>query len=661
MTRARNRPGRRRGWIVAACAWLLAAAPAPLRPAAHPPDRVGRLALHPCGEFGALCGRLERPLDPRAPAGRRIGIGFEYYRHRDHARPALGLIVGAEGGPGYATTDARANYLTLFWPLLDRRDLLLMDNRGTGTSEAIDCPALQQARGQTVAGVGACGRSLGAAASLYGSGLAADDLAALLDALGAGRIDLYGDSYGTFFAQVFAARHPGRLRSLVLDGAYPVIGEDPFYAAAGTAVRRTLDAACRRAPACRALPGTSLGRITRLLDRLRAHPLTGTTPDIDGTTMTVTLDPASVGNVLYDGTSGSLNLREIDAAARALLDGNDPAPLLRLVAENIRTEGDGLPADSPAIYSRGLNAAVSCMDYPQLYDMTAPPAARRAQAAARIAAKQARDPGVYAPLTLADWLRLPLDISVLAQCEDWPLPDPPYPPGHPIPPGDAYPAVPALVISGEMDILTTPEEGAMVAHQFPAARRLVLANSFHVDAVGDTDDCASAIVRRFVASGGDPGDVSCAAHIRPLRLPPGFPRHARDMAPATPLPGNQADAADRALAAATVQTAGDALARWWLSDSAMPGLRGGSFAVAMDGDTVTVTLRALRWTEDLAVSGRVAWNQATGAVRARLSLSTTDGRHGALRAHWDDRAPDARATLAGSIAGHVLAAATDAP
>ena len=648
-------------WLVAACVWLLAAAAPPPHAGGPADDRVGQLALHPCGKFGGLCGRLERPLDPRAPAGPRIGIGFEYYRHRDRTRPSLGLIVGAEGGPGYATTEARANYLVLFAPLLDRRDLLLMDNRGTGLSGAIACPALQAMRGQTVAAVGACGRSLGPAASLYGTALAADDLAALLAALGAGRIDLYGDSYGTFFGQVFAARHPDRLRSLMLDGAYPVIGEDPFYGAAGAAVRRTLDLACRRAPTCRDLPGASLDRIGRLLDRLRAHPITATAPDRDGTPMTVTLDPPAIGNVLYDGTSGSLNAREIDAAARALLDADDPAPLLRLVAENIRTEGDGLPEGPPTHYSRGLNSAVSCMDYPQLYDMTAPAATRRAQAASRIAAKQAADPGVYAPLTIPEWLRLPLDISVLEQCAAWPLPAPPYPPGRPIPPGAAYPAVPTLVLSGEMDILTTPEEGGIVARQFPAARRIVLANSFHVDAIGDTDGCAAVIVRRFVASGGDPGDTSCAARIKPLRLPPGFPRHARDTPPATPLPGNAAPEADRALAAAAVQTAGDALARWWFTEDGLPGLRGGRLSVAMDGEAVAVTLHALRWAEDLAVSGRVVWNQATGAVRARLTLSGPDGHGGVLQAHWNDRAAEARATLSGTIAGRVLAAETDAP
>ncbi len=617
--------------------------------------RIGRMLLHPCATPGALCGRLERPLDPAGQVPGRVGIGFEYYPRRDRTLPALGLIVATEGGPGYATTASRNNYLDLFDPLLDRRDLLLMDNRGTGTSAAIDCRELQAHPIQTVAAVGACGRTLGRAADYYGTGLAADDLAALLEALGAPRIDLYGDSYGTFFGQVFAARHPGRLRSLVLDGAYPVIGEDPFYGAAGSAVRRDTDIVCRRAPTCRDLPGTSLARIGRLLDRLRAHPFTATTADTDGTRMSVTADAPAIGNILYDGTSGSLNDRELDAAARALFDAGDPVPLLRLIAENVRTEGDGLPAGPPATYSRGLNMAVSCMDYPQLYDMTAPFAVRRAQAAARIAAKEKADPGVYAPLTIAEWLVVPLDLSELDMCLDWPVAAPPYPPGRPIPSGARFPAVPTLVLSGELDSLTTPEEAETVTRQFPAARHIVLANSFHVDAVGDTDDCASVLVRRFVATL-DAGDAGCAARVKPLRLPPGFYRHAAEVPAAVALAGNRAAPDGLAQAAAAVQTAGDALARWWLAAGDMPGLRGGSFGVAVNGNVVTVTLHALRWTEDLPVSGDVAWDQMSGAIHARLHWPEAT-----LEAAWNDRQTDARAVLHGSLAGREVIAETWAP
>jgi len=83
-----------------------------------------------------------------------------------------------------------------------------MDNRGTGRSDAIDCEPLQSAKVMTLANVTACGRMLGEKSDLYGSGLAADDLDAILGALGVKSVEIYGDSYGTFFVQTFAARHP---------------------------------------------------------------------------------------------------------------------------------------------------------------------------------------------------------------------------------------------------------------------------------------------------------------------------------------------------------------------------------------------------------------------------------------------------------------------
>jgi pimeloyl-ACP methyl ester carboxylesterase len=643
-----------------ACLFALGGAPAP---SASPPGaaRIGRLTLAPCEAGAALCGRLLRPLDPTGRHGGRVGVAFALFPHRDRQAPALGTIVGAEGGPGYSSIAAGALYRDLFAPLMDRRDLLLMDYRGAGRSDALDCPRLQAMRSQTVAAIGACGRALGRAAVLYGTGLAADDLAAVLEALAIDRVDLYGDSYGTFFGQVFAARHPERLRSLVLDGAFPVIGEDPFYAASGAAVRRTLDLVCRRAPTCRDLPGRALDRIGRLLDAVRAHPIAGHAHDGTGAVLAVTVDPAAIGTILFDGTEGGLNLRELDAAGRAWLEAGDAAPLLRLVAENQRNEGDALPAGPPSHYSRALSAEVSCLDYPQLYDMTAPPAARRAQAAAAIAAKAATEPGLYAPLTLAEWRRMPLDLNVLEMCEDWPLPAPPYPPAQPIPPDRTFPAVPALVLSGELDVLTTPEEAELVARQLPRAQHLIVGNSFHVDALGDVDDCAAAIVRRFVATLAA-GDTACLARVKPLRLPPGFHRRAADLPPATPLPGNAALPGDLATAAAAVQTAGDALARWWLIGSGDDaGLRGGTFAIDQAEGTVTVTLRAVRWTEDLAVSGRLTWDQASGAVRGRLDLAAAGGMRGRLEVRWDDRATDAIATLSGTIGGRAVAATTFAP
>ncbi len=195
---------------------------------------VGRLRLHRCATAAPWCGTLPRALDPGGATPGSVPVYFEYYPHSGGGA-AAGTLVASEGGPGYPATESRKEYLALFAPLRAEHDVLIMDNRGTGRSGAVDCRELQQAPALTEANIGDCGRSLGAAATLYSTALAADDLAAILDALAIGRIDLYGDSYGTYFAQVFALRHPQKLRSLVLDGAYPLDGPDyawyPHYAA----------------------------------------------------------------------------------------------------------------------------------------------------------------------------------------------------------------------------------------------------------------------------------------------------------------------------------------------------------------------------------------------------------------------------------------------
>lgn len=176
--------------------------------------------LHPCRNIpGAECGSIELPLDPRDPDLGATNVGFLRYPRRRQDLPSHGTIVAVEGGPGYSTIASRWWYRDLFKPLLDRRDLLLMDLRGTGRSDAIDCPALQSYRGSWKRNVALCGRQLGPLAERYGSAFAAADLVAVLDALGIDRIDIYGDSYGTFFAQTFAVRYPERTRTVTLDGA----------------------------------------------------------------------------------------------------------------------------------------------------------------------------------------------------------------------------------------------------------------------------------------------------------------------------------------------------------------------------------------------------------------------------------------------------------
>jgi len=599
-----------------------------------------------------ITGVVERPLDPTGAVPGTVSVAYTLYPRRDLSQPLAGTVVAVEGGPGYPSRGSRASYLQLFGPLLDMRQLLLVDNRGTGRSGALRCPSLQSDPLLTPASVAACGAQLGERAPLYGTGPAADDLAAVLDALGITTpVDLYGDSYGSFFAQAFAGRHPAHLRSLLLDGAYAVIGADPWYGEATQQARTAFDLACARSPACAALPGASMDRIGALLDALRRTPVEGTAPDGDGNPQPVTADARGLAFVMLSNASGPVVYRELDAAARAWQDG-DTAPLLRLVAEN---QTSSVSARGGARrFSAGLFAAVSCADYPQVYAMTEPRARRAVQAAQAVADKRRIDPWVYAPFTIDEFLSMPQDYSVVGLCIPWPVPSPAWPPAQPVPPGTRFTAAPVLVLSGEFDSLTPPAQGAQAAALFADARQVLVRNSFHVTALGDLDGCASSLVRRFVQTLAV-GDTACADAVPPVRLLPRFARRAAELSPAAPAAGNEGTTADLQVAAAALFAAGDVLARWWVNfDGSGVGLRGGTFTWT-GGERTRFTLDGLRWTDDVPVSGRIEW-AGSGTVRAQLQVPG-----GWLDALWSEREAGATATIEGRIAGRRIAARMPAP
>ncbi len=588
----------------------------------------------------------------------KITIAFELYRHREAASAPIGTIVATEGGPGFPTSGTRESYRTLFEPLLRDHDLLLVDNRGTGNSTPIDCRELQTGN-PTVEAVGACGRQLGATAAFYGSGMAADDLEAVLDALGIGKIDLYGDSYGTFMAQSFAGRHPDQLRSLVLDSAYPVRGASPYFPNTPIAIRQALQLVCATNPSC---SGDPIERLQRLLQRVRAKPIYGRAPDSGGHLIDATIDPTSLETVLYNGTYDATNYQEFDPAVRALLDRDDPAPLLRMVAENIARAKSDDPTGDPHLFSFGLFAAVSCTDYPQIYDMTAPVQERHAELDAAITAKIAREPQLYAPFTIPEWRSMQLDYSTLDLCSDWPPVEArPYAPAQPVPPTAQFTTAPTLVLSGELDSTTPAADAAAAAVLFPNARQVLFTNSFHVVALGDHNACASVIVRRFVQDLAT-GPTDCAGRIPPVRLMPLFPARAGDVAPASPTIGNEAPQQDLSFAAASILTVADVRIRAaHIEGASGVGLHGGTFELQTVSAGTQMLLHDLRWAADLAVSGSIIEDDATGGISGTLHFSGPGSRVGQIRVGWNGRGAPFPATLEGEIDGKRLDATMPAP
>jgi pimeloyl-ACP methyl ester carboxylesterase len=665
----------RRSWFVPVLlvAAISAVGLAPAAAVAQEEDgqlAVGRLRLDPCEEVeGAWCGKLRVPFDRADPAAGTIPINFEWYPAE---QAPVGTIVAVEGGPGYASTGSRDYYIELIGGLQRSRNLLLVDNRGTGASGLINCRPLQ--RWHLALGdeeydrrLAACGEQLDTArrlpgallvhgSDLYGTANAARDLADVLTALETGPVDLYGDSYGSYFGQTFAARYPRLLRSLTLDATWPVLGTDPFYISTIETARIAFDLTCRRSVACAlAAPGSSMARIGALAERLRRAPVVGKTREPGSAPSTWRVDVSILIALVNNAGSDAGVYRELDAAARAVLERRDGAPLLRLAAKSLYTD-DGGPVRE---WSAGQYSAVSCTDYPQAFDMRAPPAVRRAQYQVAV---DALPDDVYAPFTVEEWTTSP--VAEFDDCGNWPSPvrdDPPITQRPPLLP----PTLPVLVLSGGLDTLTTWTDGATVAEQLgPSARWVKVENSMHVTALADPYGCASGLVREFVRHPErlHTMDVSCASRIPEVRVVGEFPRRLSGATPATPRKGNDAGATGLRLAAVGAAAVGDAIAQWWyLPGSRGHGLRGGWFTV--EGDTsVKLDLHKVRFVADTVVDGHATWNTGTGQVSARVVAKGPGGARATLRMRWDDLARRPRATVTGHTgSGARLAATLPAP
>jgi hypothetical protein len=305
-------------------------------------------------------------------------------------------------------------------------------------------------------------------------------------------------------------------------------------------------------------------------------------------------------------------------------------------------------------YSEGLDAAVACHDYPQLFDMTAKPAVRARQFDQALTRRSRRHPHTYGPFSVREYAAS--DWQELNWCTRWPTAAADNPARPPRPVGGHYSRVPTLVLSGELDSITTPAEASMVTRQFPRAKHIVVANSFHVDAVGDTDDCAVRIVRRFLRTPSRWPRHGCASQVPPVRTMGTFPRTLRGV----PAGSGRGSLLARRVAPAAAATVADLLDRWWNNYSGHDvGLRGGRWSYT--GDLTTVFhLHRVRLTSDLAVSGTARWRRYANRIRVDLTV-VGHGRRGRLRGSWDARRVGAHATLHGSFGGHPVTVTFRAP
>ncbi len=617
---------------------------------------VGTLTLSLCNtQYTGYCGAIERPLDPSGAVAGKVRVGFEYYPRRDRTLATLGTILPQEGGPGYSSTGTRDFYLSVFDSLRDRREVLIVDKRGTGLSDPIDCPWLQSGS-LALQAVANCGRQLGATAWLYGTDFAAGDIVAVLDALDIGEVDFYGDSYGTFVGQILAGLYPRRLRSIILDSAYPVRPPDAWFPTDWATAWAGIDLSCSRSPSCVALGGRASTRMEGLIADIRLQPIKGRVADGFGVLRDTTVNTSTLINLIFDAGYGASIYRDIDAAVRAWLEAHDPQPILRMVAED-ETGYRSAPAD----FSYGLYTAVICQDYPQLYDLDGPVPARKRQYADALERARTYRPDLFAPFTLDEGLASQLYVTPLDTCLPWPAPSEGLVPGRPLAPGVHFPSVPTLVLSGDLDSVTSITDAQEVTEQFPNAVHVIVPNLPHVVAGGDLIGCTTSIVVRFVRQLA-PGDTRCTEKVRAARTVPLFARRSDELTALVPLAGDRSTAAERRIAAAGLAAAGDVIAQWYATvGSYLRGLRGGTFSYVPTANGYNFKLKEMRWTEDVAVSGSVAWNMRTNIITAQLDLVTSRGTAGTVNMRWNDADLHATATVQGQINGALVRAQGVAP
>lgn len=500
---------------------------------------------------------------------------------------------------------------------------------------------------------------------MFGSIPAARDLAAVIKALQLPKVDLYGDSYGSFFAQVFAARFPHLVRSVVLDSTYPAKGLDPWYRSTVQSMPADFDATCARSQACaQAAPGSSWARIGELAQELESGPISGRVPGPSGAMQQVKMDVVGLVDLVSDAAEDTKIYRELDAAARALLGAaHDPAPLLRLYAQR-EHEDEGYFKLPVREYSVELYVAVACTDYPQLFDMNASPAVRVGELSA---AEAALAPGTFAPFSTAQWISQNENTEAFSVCLGWPSPDATVetPVTSALAPLPA--TLPVLVLGGEFDAWTPPVDAPKVLAQIGGKAQFVeLANSTHVVGEGDTE-CGSTLIRSFVAAPQSFGaaEAACAAAVPPIHTVGSYPAQLAEQTSLQQSPGGGASTEQLRLAATAVATAGDAIVRYDATEAKRDhGLAGGTVTAAREG--AQLTLKRDELISGVAVSGTVELTPSAIAsdgqtVIATLGVRTPGMPAVSLKATWTTAGANAQAQVLGTVGKQPVAGTMPAP
>lgn len=423
---------------------------------------LGQIAFKPCvlkGDGGlsveGQCGHLDVAEDPARPQGRRITLNIARLPATGKGNAMPDPVFFIAGGPGQSATQLAPVVANALREVRKQRDLILVDQRGTGGSNPLDCKDAQgkplemdDTRTPSTADIAAfaqrCLASLEGRADprFYTTTHAIADLEAVRAAMGADKINVMGASYGTRVAQQYAARHADHTRSIVIDGVAPnplVVGAE--FARTLQRALQLQQAQCAGQPQCKQRFGGDLvARLGALKAKLNATPVEVAYRD-------PTTNEAKRDMLTGDTVSGLAQGMSYMPQIAAML------PLLVNEAEQGRYEplmavAQAWTGQVSGLMNRGMQWSVVC---------------------AEDAPRYRPDPADATTVFGGEMGGL-----FFAACSVWPKGDVPKDFHAPF-----RSSLPTLLLSGELDPVTPPAYADEVAKGLGNARHLVLRGQGH--------------------------------------------------------------------------------------------------------------------------------------------------------------------------------------
>ncbi len=479
-----------------------------------------------CGEGlpGGRCGVVLVPLDYDNPEGEKIEVGFVFFPALwpGSGRQTAVNIVG--GGPGAPTVDMfRDVPLWAFRLGLWRSALMAIDPRGIGRSSRLQCRAFTTllAPSESMAErIAACAEQLGTRRIHFSTANTARDFERVRRALGVGRYQLTAFSYGTHLAPVYARLYPHRVRSMLLDGTYPLTTFEPFLPVYYRAARRQFDMFCRRSSACegedawaalawaagqlRRAPRTLTPPLGALVLRYDPQPMLDVSALIS-LTAAIPQAPAKENEASESKNqvlSSDIFIKAVIGGVLAARDRGDWRLLeeAALTLKELWTMESTFVNDNLADAERmntALYLAIDCPESQTPWDKSLTYAERAAQLAER---EHAYPADAFAPFTVAEWSRSAWTLNYYGECIHWPG----HPNARPVElrhevGGDLPDDLPVLIINGDIDMNSPLEAAVKARDHYPRAQFARFKHHGH--AVIPASNCAAKMWVEFVNNG----------------------------------------------------------------------------------------------------------------------------------------------------------------